>query len=317
MNQLDSSTAPQTDVEIDLLTPGTAADFAHLTANALRPLLFAPDIEAERLGLCLLAATREGRPVGLIVSVRQRDDQELCSLMVDPSCRRAGIGKAMIFAWVARMRALGRAGVATRWSSALPKAEAFFRLLQSCDWPMPTPTRHRMTWRVGDCATGFPKREALLKRLEGNGLRIRSFAEMAEDLERIVVPASRALIERDLAPAWSAPGGWFASADHDTSVVLVHADHGVVGWMVCVPQPEFGRWYIPLGWVVKEGIPRGWLLGGFASVFQRTERLHGPEARIIAQPPAHVEGGMGQLLFKHFSRFAVAADYLLEGRMKF
>lgn len=317
MNQQDFSNPPQSEVEIDLLDPAAAADFAHLTANALRPLLFAPEADAERLGACLLAARHNGRPVGLLASVRQRDHQDLCSLMIDPAFRERGIGKAMILAWVARMRVLGRAGVVTRWSSALPKAEAFFRLLLSCGWPAPVPSRHRMTWRVGDWTTGFPQRDRLLTRLEGNGLQIRSFTEMAGDLEELVVPASREMIARDLAPAWSAPQGWFASADHDTSVVLVHADQGIVGWMVCVPQPEFRRWYIPLGWVVKEGIPRGWLLGGFASVLRRTEAHHGPDARIIAQPPAHVIGGMGQLLFKHFSRFAIAADYLLEGRLDF
>jgi len=316
MNQPDFPKALSSGIAIDVLTPGVAAAaFAHLTANALRPLLLDPALDTEPRGICLMGATDGDRPVGLVVSLRQGDDQDLCSVMVAPSDRRRGIGKALLCAWTARMRTLGRTGVIARWSNALPKADAFFRLIVSCGWPTPMATRHRMTWRVGDCRTGFPQRDALLKRLANNGLSIRSFAETGDDLDRVFLPAARALIAQGRAPDWSDPGGWFAIADHHTSVVIEHAEHGTVGWMLCVRQPELGRWYIPLGWVVEEGIARGWLLGGFASVFRRTEEVHGPDALVFAQPPAHVEGRMGQLLFKHFGRFAMATDHLFESRL--
>ncbi|SMD17862.1 GNAT family N-acetyltransferase [Rhizobium sp. RU36D] len=297
------------------ILPVTRADcgqFSGLTAAALRWILDAEDAASAQNGFCRLGAWSNGRPAGLLLSCPAADRQELTSIMVAPSMRGRGIGAALLADFSRQMREAGKTAIFARWSSQLPRSAEFSRMLSSAGWSTPSVTRRRMTWRAGDWRLGFANRDSVLQRLQSRGLVVRSLAELGADGVSDFLDQSRALLAAGKAPRWSNPEGWVGMADHRLTVVLLDDAGRVQGWMVCAFQPQFGRWYVPQGWVVADKISRGWLLGGIASLSQRLEEAAGPDALIIAQPAADIPGGMEQMLFKHFGNHTIAMDFLFE-----
>ena len=299
-----------------------AAALASLTAASLRWMLETnptnPDPANQSqpdLGLCCLAAFVDTTPVGLVLSCKGPDEQqELTSVMVAQPWRGRGIATMLLVELTARLRKAGRRGLFARWSSQLPRATEFARLLAVAGWSQPDVTRRRMTWRIGDWRLGFPDRDRILARIAARGLQVRSLAELGPDGIADFQAQNSALIASGRAPEWSNTEGWLQAADPDVTVVLSDRAGAVAGWMVCVLQQPLGRWYIPQGWVVAEKVPLGWLVGGIAPLCQRLEAKAGPDAILIAQPPAGIPGGMERMLYKQFGSHTVATDFLFESQ---
>lgn len=289
--------------------------FLGLTAPALRTALMEPYLPE---GCFRIGAFLGNQPAGLLLSAPQPDDlQDITSIMVAPRFRRRGIGRALLADIAHRARALGRNGLVARWSDRLPQAAAFSALLASQGWSDPIETRRRMTWRVGDWTKGFPRRDAILARLRANGLMDRSLAALdvaeIEDLKR----QNAELIANGRAPDWSSAEGWLPLADPDATVLLYDTHGRLHGWMAVNYQAKFDRWFIPQGYVVAEKVSAGWLIGAIASLWMRLEAKAGPDALLIAQPPAGAGGAMERMLFRHFGAHAVATDFLRESVLVF
>lgn len=292
-----------------------APDLTALTAGSLRWML---EDDRPELGICRLAAFSGDEPVGLLLSCKGGDGlQELTSIMVAKPWRGRGIATMLLAELMKQLRQSGGNGVFARWSSQLPRASEFARLLASAGWSQPQVTRRRMSWRIGDWPQAFPDRDRILTRLEARGLVVRSLAELGPDGTADFTAQNKALIAAGRAPEWSDTIGWLQVADQDATVVLSDRNGAVVGWMVCVLQPQFDRWYIPQGWVVAEKVPLGWLVGGIASLCRRLEAKAGPDAILIAQPPAGIPGGMERMLYKQFGNHTVATDFLFESEFVF
>ncbi|NBN65093.1 GNAT family N-acetyltransferase [Pannonibacter tanglangensis] len=290
--------------------PADAAVLAPLTAASLRWML--ADDQAGR-GVIRIAAFDGDTPVGLLLSCAAGAGlQELTSIMVTPGWRGRGVATMMLSRLTARLRRDGARGLFARWSSRLPRAAEFARLLAASGWSQPEVTRRRMTWRIGDWPDVFPNRDRVLARLERNGLVVRSLRELGEDGISEFKRQNLALIAAGRAPDWADMTGWVEVADPDVTVVLSDREGTVAGWMACVLQAPLGRWYIPQGWVVAEKVPQGWLVGGIASLCQRLVAKAGPDAMLIAQPPAGVPGGMERMLYRHFGTRTASTDFLFE-----
>lgn len=315
MNDLIAQTIDTPLPQIRTVTSADASRLSALTAGSLHWML---EDDRPEVGICRLAAFAGDEPVGLLLSCKGGDDlQELTSVMVAKAWRGRGIATMLLSELMKQLRQIGRKGVFARWSSQLPRASEFARLLASAGWSQPQVTRRRMSWRIGDWPQAFPDRDRILARLEARGLIVRSLAELGADGIADFTAQNAALIAAGRAPEWSDTSGWLQVADQDATVVLSDRAGAVAGWMVCVLQPQFGRWYIPQGWVVAEKVPLGWLVGGIASLCRRLEAKAGPDAILIAQPPAGIPGGMERMLYKQFGNHTVATDFLFESEFVF
>jgi ribosomal-protein-alanine N-acetyltransferase len=81
--------------------------------HALERAAFSDPWGAAQLGDCLadgfefLVAERGGAVVGYVIAIRAADQAEILNLCVAPQARRAGVGRALVRAIVARLAALG------------------------------------------------------------------------------------------------------------------------------------------------------------------------------------------------------------------
>ncbi len=310
-----SQKAAATEPVIRDIVPSEAVHFSGLTAPALRTVLGEAALPADcwRIGAFL-----EGEPAGLLLSAPGFETmQDLTTLMVAPGFRRRGIGRALLNTLHQRAQAAGKRGLVARWSNRLPRAQEFQALLASAGWSAPVETRRRMTWRVGDWRKGFPRRDQILARLRAHGLNDRSLAELGPEGLAAFRKENAALIAAGRAPEWASAEGWIEGADSDLSLVLHDRDGALCGWIAVYYQPQWQRWFVPQGWVVREKVPQGWLVGGIASLIARLEEKAGPEGQIIAQPPAGIAGGMEAMLHRHFGPYAVAMDFLNESEFLF
>lgn len=295
------------------LAADDAAAFAGLTAPALRELLSPATLPP---GVHRLGAFVDDRPAGLLLSCpAEAPFQELSSIMVAPEWRGRGVARALLDRLARRLEEEGCPGLLARWSDRLPRAREFAALLEASGWSAPVETRRRMTWRVGDWRRGFPTRDALLARLRAHGMVDRSLSELGEAGIEDFARQNAALVRAGRAPRWSLAEGWLDGADRDVSLVLTDRQGALFGWLACFHQPQFRRWFVPQGFVLAEKVPRGWLVGGIASLCLRLEDKAGPDALVIAQPPAGVSGGMEALLFRHFGAHAIHTDFLRESRI--
>lgn len=295
--------------------PEEAPALAALTAGALQWMLSAPQ---NGLRIVRLAAFDGDMPVGLLLSCEGEDGlQELSSIMVSPQWRGRGIARMLLCRLSQILREGGRRGLYARWSSRLPRAAEFARLLSAAGWGQPEVSRRRMSWRIGDWPKGFPMRDRILARLEARGMRCVRLDALDDAARQQLVQDGQALIAQGRAPEWSNPACWVNGPDSGLSQMLFDETGALQGWLVCSRQAAFNRWYIPQGWVVSERVQQGWLLGGIARLLQVLEEEAGPDTILICQPPAGVPGGMEQMLYKHFGSHAAATDYLFESEYIF
>ncbi|WP_430511224.1 GNAT family N-acetyltransferase [Pannonibacter phragmitetus] len=296
-------------------SPEDAPALAALTAGALQWMLATP---TEDMRVLRLAAFIGGEPAGLVLSCAGEDGlQELSSIMVAPKWRGRGIAMMLLSRLCQTLHRGGRRGIYARWSSRLPRAAEFARLLASSGWGQPEISRHRMSWRIGDWPKGFPRRDRILTRLEAKGLRCARLDSLTGDLRQQFVQEGQDLIAQGRAPEWSNPAYWAQGEGAGLSQILFDETGAVQGWLVCIQQSAFRRWYIPQGWVVRERVQQGWLLGAIARLLQVLEEEAGPDTILICQPPADVPGGMEQMLDKHFGSHAASNDYLFESEYIF
>lgn len=315
---MDTMTAQDLDTHVPQIRetrPEEAPALAALTAGALQWMLAAP---VEDMRVLRLAAFIGDEPAGLVLSCAGEGGlQELTSIMVAPQWRGRGIAMMLLARLSQTLRKGGRRGIYARWSSRLPRAAEFARLLASSGWGQPEVSRRRMSWRIGDWPKGFPSRDRILTRLEAKGLRCTRLDALDDAGRRQLVQEGQDLIAQGRAPEWSNPAYWAQGEGAGLSQILFDGTGAVQGWLVCVQQSAFQRWYIPQGWVVRERIQQGWLLGGIARLVQVLEKEAGPDTLLICQPPADVPGGMEQMLYKHFGSHAASTDYLFESEYIF
>lgn len=315
---MNSMTAQDTGTQVPQIRetgPEEAAALASLTAGALQWMLSAPQ---NGLRVVRIAAFDGTVPIGLLLSCEGEGGlQELSSVMVAPQWRGRGVARMMLCRLSRILREGGRRGIYARWSSRLPRAAEFARLLASAGWGQPEVSRRRMSWRIGDWPKGFPMRDRILARLEGKGLRCVRLDALDEAARRQLAGEAKSLIAQGRAPEWSNPDYWAQGEGAGLSQILFDETGSVQGWLVCVQQEAFRRWYIPQGWVVRERVQQGWLLGGIARLLQVLEQEAGPDTILICQPPADVPGGMEQMLYKHFGSHTASTDYLFESEYIF
>ncbi|MBK1841108.1 hypothetical protein JHL17_27275 [Azospirillum sp. YIM B02556] len=271
---------------------------APLTWASYRSLLSLADPDARRLCRpCAVAAWDGDRPAGLTLSAvspgrpLEAGEQTLLSLSVARPWRRHGLALRLLAALEQALPALGVRHLAVSYSSRLPAADAFTATLRAAGWPPPEPSRLRICGAVRDTVAVFRDRDSLMTRMKAEGLRLWSWRERGAEAEALATG-------RNEAPAWAQPSHWRAMLDPDLSLVIgaaggqagdgADAGDEIVGWALCVHQPDLSRWFFPVGWVRPPFDRRAWLMGAYAEGAERLAARHGGDAVAV------IETGSGQ-----------------------
>lgn len=283
-----------------------AAILAPLTWGYYRPLLAMDDAARAELGAVCLAAWRDGRPLGLLISARHKDGgQNLLSLSVGRDHRRQGVGRVLLRALVQ-----ARPGpLCTQYSDRLPGADAFATLLRAEGWAAPEAVSRRICGPVRETFSVFRQRAGLLERMCRQGFQVHAWGERAAE----ILALAERLLADGTAPAWADPRPWLDRLHPQASLALVDAAGAVRGWVVCQHQPSMARWYFPIGWVMEPEAGRGWLLGAYAEGARRLEETHGGDTRVVVESTSGLHA-MWRVLDRHFSPHADWADHLMESR---
>lgn len=294
------------------VSPDEADAVAPLTWASYRSLLSLTDPEEKRLCRpCAVAAWDGDQPTGLALSAvspgrpLEAGEQTLLSLTVARPWRRRGLALRLLAALEGALPALGVRQLAVSYSSRLPAADAFAATLRAAGWPEPEPSRLRICGAVRDTVRVFRNRDSLMTRMTAEGFRLWSWRERGTEAETL----AQALIDRGEAPVWARPTHWRGMLDPDLSLVIGAGD-AIVGWALCVHQPDLSRWFFPIGWVRPPYDRRGWLMGAYAEGAERVAARHGGESVAVIET-ASGQSGMWRLFERRFAPHAHWIDRMM------
>ena len=294
------------------IRPAVQADFAacrRLTFNALAPMLEAGCADQdEGSRVTALVAEMDAPvdlglpPIGLALVAPvfgYPSELQLYSLVVESSWRRRGVGRALLDALADHGRVGGARQLRAEWSDRLPGRDALSALLASAGWTEPRPVLLRVQSPVGHSPVVFGQRDAFLARAERNGLSITSWVDLDAEARSTVLAAAATLSEEGILPDWADPRNLSNLLDSPYTLVVRQPDGTPVGWIICQPQEELGRYMFPVGWVRPEFGRRGGMLIMLADVTDRMTRDLGPQAIAAFEAPCTIPG-MWKLLEKQF-----------------
>ncbi|CAO3419679.1 hypothetical protein [Azospirillum endophyticum] len=303
-----------------MVAPEEAAALAPLTWTSYRSLLSLADPEERRrCRPCAVAAWNGDQPAGLALSAvspgrpLEAGAQMLLSLTVARPWRRRGLALRLLAALESALPALGVRQLEVGYSSRLPGAGAFAATLRAAGWPEPEATRLRICGAVRDTVAVFRDRDSLMTRMRATGFRLWSWRERGAEAEAL----AQAMIDRGEAPAWARPIHWRTRLDPDLSLVIGHgtddiagAGGDIVGWALCVHQPDLTRWFFPVGWVRPPYDRHGWLMGAYAEGAERLAARHGDDAVAVIET-ASGQPGMWRLFERRFEPHAHWTDRMM------
>lgn len=282
------------------LSPRQIEQAGAMTFPSYRALVGSPDNT-----LLTVAAVRGAEVVGVALwdCGLPKGNARLLSLFVNPQERRQGIARALLEQSVGRLRDDVSTGN-VYWSSTLPCAEAFEKLLMACGWSEKRLDMRRVSG-TAQLSRDWAHRRKMDRMLNRPGWRFVSYDALTEQEKETISVAADA---HDVPESWR-PFAPIASDEKiipELSLVLFH--HGdVVAWLTTCEAPNGDVWYYRLFNVgahtaVGAGMPL------IVEVNRRHLLRNGPQARWRYNTNEEAPG-MLAFIDRHASEFCDFEDF--------
>lgn len=208
-------------MSIRILTP-PVPEFTALTFPRLASCLSAPGP-----GTVAVGALSDGNPVGLALGEATMDGVRLLSIMVDPPCRRRGIGRALLHTFAVASGERGGKGVVMLYPSRLPSRSALEHLQSLAGWTVPRLACVQLVGfaeAMADVVGRWPGVRRLLDR--PGAYRFTPWADLTAADHREVT----ALLTEDAESPFPDPRAWVGFAPEFS--LALRQEERLVGWVI-------------------------------------------------------------------------------------
>jgi GNAT superfamily N-acetyltransferase len=267
-------------------------------------------------GIVAIGALQAGTPVGLALGARGDRAGNLLSVMVDRAWRRQGIGRKLLRAFQAAMKAAGICRLRAEYPGSIASRSALELLLSRLAWNAPQLHSVQLIGYAGamaEAGSSWPGVRHLLAksgRIECAPWNVRTPTDQA---------ALQQLLVEDTVLQPPDPRQWAATLEARTSFALRH-DGALVGWIIGERvSGGFGAYstsqgvpsiHYPAAYCARPYRKGGALIAAYYRAFSAQAALFGPESRAIyrTHPGARA---MLALTRRRFAPIALRLDEIM------